>query len=149
MRRFVCLVLAITTSIAAAQSAPDESDPIEAAVIVYSTSYAIERWESYCAAETPSSASDIENARTNWMDAHMDLLIKAGSILKSQLSKDERVQIGVQARLANDELEGKLRAAPPESRQDWCEQSPQRILSPQMNLYRRPTLVQTIDGFDS
>ena len=149
MRFLICLVLATLAGTAMAQQAPDESNPIEAAVIVYSTSYAIERWESYCVSEIPASAADIENARSNWMDTHMDLLVKAGTILKSQLSRDERVQIGVQARLANDELEGKLSAAPPEARQNWCVQSPQRILSPQMNLYRRTTLVQTINGFDS
>ncbi len=148
MRFLTCLVLATLATGALAQQAPDESNPIEAAVIVYSTSYAIERWESYCVAESPASASDVEKARSNWMDTHMDLLVKAGSILKSQLSRDERLQIAVQARLANDELEGKLSAAPPESRQDWCEQSPQRILSPQMNLHRRSTLVQTIDEFN-
>lgn len=132
---------------AVAQPVPDESDPLIAAVIVYSTSYAIERWESYCVAEVPSSATSIETSRTAWMNSHSGLLNKAATILKSQYSKDERTQIAVQARLTNDELENRLGAAPVSSRQEWCEQSPQRILSPQMDLNRRQTLTSALQNF--
>ncbi len=131
----------------AAQPALDESDPLIAAVIVYSTSYSIERWEKFCASEFPSTGDRVKAARAVWVDLHMDLLMKAGTILKSQYSDDERTQIGVQARLANDELEEKLSAAPMGSRKDWCDQSPQRIASPQMDLLRRAVLVNAIESF--
>ncbi|MDJ0792662.1 MAG: hypothetical protein QNI98_00355 [Woeseiaceae bacterium] len=131
---------------AVAQPVLDESDPLIASVIVYSASYSIERWEGYCASEFPSTAGAVKAARETWMDRHLDLLTKAGNILKSQLSHDERVQIGVQARLTNDELEKKLNAAPMGSRKDWCDQSPQRINAPEMNLLRRAVLVNAIES---
>ena len=46
-----------------------------------------------------------------------------------------------------DELEKKLNAAPMGSRKDWCEQSPQRINAPEMNLLRRSVLVNAIESF--
>ena len=147
MRLILIASLLALAGQAAAQPAPDESDPLIAAVIVYSASYSIERWEQYCASEFPSTADAVGAAREAWMDSHLDLLTKAGNILKSQLSHDERVQIGVQTQLANDELEDKLSAAPMSSRKDWCDQSPQRISSPQMNLLRRTVLVNAIEGF--
>ena len=132
---------------AAAQPALDESDPLIASVIVHSASYTIERWEEYCSSEFPSTADAVKAARESWMGRHLELLTKAGNILKSQLSHEERVQIGVQAQLTNDEIEEKLNAAPMGVRKDWCEQSPQRINAPQMNLLRRPILVNTIENF--
>ena len=132
---------------AAAQPVLDESDPLIASVIVYSASYSIERWEEYCASEFPSTADAVKAARKSWMDKHLELLTKAGNILKSQLSHEERVQIGVQTQLTNDELEKKLNAAPMGARKDWCDQSPQRINAPEMNLLRRAALVNAIEGF--
>ena len=138
-------LLALTTQVAA-QPALDESDPLIAAVIVYSASYSIERWEKYCSTEFPSTALHVGAARSAWMDTHMDLLRKAGNILKNRLSKDERTQVGVQARLTNDELEQKLNAAPMGVRKDWCDQSPQRIAAPEMDLRRRTVLVTAIEN---
>lgn len=146
MRLFLIASLLLFTGQAGAQQTPDESDPLIAAVIVYSASYSIERWEKYCASEFPSTADAVKAAREAWMDSHLDLLTSAGDILKSQLSHDERVQIGVQARLTNDELEKKLNAAPMGSRKDWCAQSPQRINAPEMNLHRRTILVNAIES---
>ena len=137
MKIFAFVGLLVLASQAVAQVDPDERDPLIAAVIVYSASYSIERWEKYCSSEFPSTAIHIAAARSDWMDSHMDLLQKAGSILKSRLTKDERTQIGVQARLTNDELERKLNAAPMGARKDWCDQSPQRIGAPEMDLHRR------------
>lgn len=147
MKTFLIVGLLMVAANAAAQPVPDESDPLIAAVIVYSTSYAIERWESYCIAEVPSSATSIEISRASWMDSHSNLLSKAAIVLKSQYSKEERVQIAVQARLTNDELENKLSAAPASSRQEWCEQSSRRILAPQMDLNRRQILTHTLQDF--
>ena len=132
---------------AAAQPALDESDPLIASVIVYSASYSIERWEEYCASEFPSTADAVKAARETWMGRHLDLLTKAGNILKSKLSHEERVQIGVQTQLTNDEIEEKLNAAPMGARKDWCDQSPQRINAPQMNLLSRSVLVNAIESF--
>ena len=134
---------------AAAQSMPDESDPRLAAVIVYSTSYSIERWELYCAKESPVSAPAIASARREWMELHMSLLEQAATILHSNYSADERTQIGVQARLANDELENRLSAAPASSRRQWCNESARRILSPEMDLRQRATLVSAIERASS
>ncbi len=132
---------------AIAQTDPDERDPLIAAVIVYTASYSIERWQKYCSTEFPSTSLNIAAARSAWMDSHMDLLQMAGSILKSRLTKEERTQVGVQARLTNDDLERKLNAAPMGARKDWCEQSPQRIAAPQMDLHRRTVLVNTLETF--
>ena len=145
--RIIALVglLALTIQVGA-QPALDESDPLIAAVIVYSASYSIERWDKYCSSEFPSTALAVGAARSSWMDSHMDLLRKAGNILKSRLSKDERTQIGVQARLTNDELEQKLNAAPMGVRKDWCDQSPQRIGAPEMDLWQRTVLVNAIES---
>ena len=147
MRLILIATLLALANQASAQPALDESDPLIAAVIVYSTSYSIERWEQYCASEFPSTGAQVKAARAVWVDVHMDLLMKAGNILKSQYSDDERTQIGVQARLANDELEEKLSAAPMGARKDWCDQSPQRINAPEMNLLRRNVLVDAIESF--
>ena len=147
MRLFLIASLLLLTGQATAQPALDESDPLIAAVIVYSASYSIERWEEYCSSEFPSTAEAVKAARQAWMASHLGLLTKAGDILKSQLSHDERVQVGVQSQLANDELEKKLDAAPMGSRKDWCDQSPQRINAPEMNLHRRTVLVNAIESF--
>lgn len=138
-----CLVMA---SLVAAQPVPDESDPLIASVIVYSTAYSIERWESYCAKESPVSAPAIASAREEWLMAHATLLEQATTILMSNYSKDERLQIAVQARLTNDELESKLSAAPLASRRQWCNESARRILSPEMDLKQRATLVAAMEG---
>ena len=147
MRVTVMAGLLLLANQAVAQPAPDESDAVIAAVIVFSASYSIERWEEYCASEFPSTADAVRAARGAWMNTHLGLLTKAGNILKSQLSHDERVQIGVQTQLTNDELEKKLNAAPMGSRKDWCDQSPQRINAPEMNLLRRTVLVNAIESF--
>ena len=139
----IAAFLALST-IVAAQTMPDESDPLIAAVVVYSTSYSIERWESYCAKESPVSAAAIASARGEWMAAHSTLLQQAATILQAGYSRDERLQIAVQARLGNDELEGKLSTAPVGTRRQWCNESAQRILSPQMDLNRRATLVKAM-----
>ena len=141
---FVILGLLTMAAHTFAQTMPDESDPLIAAVIVYSASYSIERWESYCASESPQSANAIATARSTWMDSHARLIDKAAAIFRTQYSKEERIQIGVQARLTNDELENKLSAAPDSVRQEWCDQSPERILSPQMNFNHRSTLVKAL-----
>ena len=133
-------------SLVAAQPVPDESDPLIASVIVYSTAYSIERWEQYCASESPVSAPAIASAREEWLTAHATLLEQAATLLQSNYSRDERLQIAVQARLTNDELESKLSAAAVGSRRQWCNESARRILSPQMDLRRRPTLVAAIEG---
>lgn len=125
---------------------PDESDPLIAAVVVYSTSYSIERWEGFCATENPVSAPAIASARNEWMDSHAKLLEQAATILQSNYSRDERLQIAVQARMANDELESQLSAASIAERRQWCNESAQRILSPQMDLRRRATLVQAMEN---
>ena len=125
---------------------PDESDPLIASVIVYSTSYSIERWEKYCATESPVSEAAIASAREEWMESHSTLLGQAATILQSNYSRDERLQIAVQARLTNDELESQLSAAPVASRRQWCNESAQRILSPEMDLNRRATLVQAMQS---
>ena len=151
--RVTAMRLLLTTSFlflagqAVAQPVLDESDPLIASVIVHSASYSIERWEAYCASEFPSTANAVKAARETWMESHFGLLTKAENILKSQLSHDERVQIAVQARLTNDEIEKKLNAAPMGSRKDWCDQSPQRINAPEMNLLRRAVLVNAIENF--
>lgn len=147
MRNIVLVGLLSIAAQAFAQTAPDESNPLIAAVIVYSASYSIERWESYCASQRPASANAIATARSTWMDRHADLIDKAAAILQTKYSKDERVQIAVQARLANDELESQLGAASNSMRQQWCDESPQRILSPEMNFNRRTTLVQALQRF--
>ena len=146
MRPILIAGFLILASQAIAQPALDESDPMIAAVIVYSASYSIERWQEYCASEFPSTADAVTAAREAWMDRHGDLLARAGDILKSQLSYDERMQIAVQARLTNDELEEKLNAAPMGSRKDWCDQSPQRIGAPDMDLRRRTVLVNALEA---
>ena len=144
MRLILIASLLTLASHAMAQPALDESDPTIAAVIVYSASYSIERWHEYCSSEFPSTADAVTAAREAWMDRHQDLLTRAGDILKSQLSYDERMQIAVQARLTNDELEEKLNAASMGSRKDWCDQSPQRINAPEMDLRRRSVLVNAL-----
>lgn len=118
-----------------------------AAVIVYSTSYSIERWEKFCAKENPASTTSIAAARESWMDSHLDLLTTAGTIFKTRYSKDERLNIAVQARLVNDELESKLASATAASRKNWCDQSAERILSSQMDLNNRSTLVRALRSF--
>lgn len=138
-----CLLMAQQ---AIAQAAPDESDPLIAAIVVYSTSYSIERWQNYCAKEHPVSAAAISSARDEWMDSHMPLLQQAASILQSSYSRDERLEIAVQARLTNDELENKLSAAPVASRRQWCNESARRILSPQLDLNQRTTLVNAMES---
>lgn len=130
-----------------AQTAPDESDPLIAAVILYSASYSIERWESYCATESPASSDAIASARSAWMDSHANLIDKAAVILQTKYSRDERIDIAVQTRLANDELEHQLSAAPKSARREWCYQSPQRILSPELDFNRRSTLVAALQAF--
>lgn len=147
MRTLFIASLLFVASQGFAQPALDESDPLIAAVIVYSTSYSIERWEKFCAKENPASATSIAAARESWMDSHGELLTTAGTIFKTRYSKDERLNIAVQARLANDELEGKLTSATAASRKNWCDQSAERILAPQMNLNSRSTLVGALRSF--
>ncbi len=149
MRILIVTCLFLAGGLTAAQPAPDESDPLIAAVIVFSAAYSIERWEEYCASEFPSTAERIKSARQAWMDSHLDLLHKAGSIMKTHYSNDERTMIGVQTQLTNDELVEKLNAAPMGARKDWCDQSPERILAPQMNLHRRTVLVKAIESLAS
>lgn len=146
MRLVLISSLLALASQAPMQPALDESDPLVAAVIVYSASYSIERWEEFCSSEFPSTSDAVTAAREAWMDSHTELLTKAGDILKSKLSYDERLQVAVQARLTNDELEEKLNAAPMGSRKDWCDQSPQRISAPEMDLRRRTVLVNAIES---
>ena len=147
MRTILFASLLAIASPGFAQPEPDESDPLIAAVIVYSTSYSIERWESYCAKENPSSATSIAAARESWMASHGDLLTAAGTLFKTRYSRDERMNIAVQARLSNDELESKLASATAASRKSWCDQSAARILSPQMDLNGRTTLVRALRDF--
>lgn len=145
MRILLVLGLLIPAAQAAAQ-ALDERDPMTAAVVVYSTSYAIERWESYCAAEYPVFSAAIADARSDWMAAHDALLNKAAALLQSTLTRDERMQIAVQTRLTNDDFEQQLSAAPAETSRQWCEESPARIRADQLNLTRRANLVAALDS---
>ena len=68
-------------------------------------------------------------------------------ILKSQLSKDERMGIAVQVRLDNDEIEVKLTKASRAEQISWCEDAPAKIISPQMSLMNRPALLQAVTTF--
>jgi hypothetical protein len=147
VRIFVATVLLVHAAQAWTEPKLDESDPLITSVIVYSQAYAIERWQTYCAKESPNSAEEIGAARATWLENHAQLYAKASQILQSKYTKERRVQIAVQARLGNDELESKLSAAPRADRLAWCHDSPTRILSPQMNLLKRSVLVKAIEGF--
>ena len=83
------------------------------------------------------------------MESHSALLEQAATILQSNYSRDERLKIAVQARLTNDELESKLSAAPLATRRQWCNESAQRILSPEMDLKQRATLVRAMEEASS
>lgn len=141
----ILLVLGLLMPAAEAMSqALDERDPTTAAVVVYSTSYAIERWESYCAAEHPAFSAAIADARSDWMATHDALISKAATLLQSTLTRDERMQIAVQTRLTNDEFEQGLAAAPPQASRRWCEESPARIRAERLDLTRRVNLVDAL-----
>jgi hypothetical protein len=141
------LILVFTAFAVTAQPAPDESNPLIASVIVYSQAYSIERWQSYCSKENPESEQAISAARTKWLEQHAALYGKAAQILQSQYTKEQRVNIAVQAKLTNNELEAKLASASPQERKQWCQESPMRIADRHMNLLARGKLVKAITEF--
>ena len=146
--RYLILAMVLTVGFPAmAQSELDEDDPIKASVIFYSQSYAIERIQKWCANVHPESADSIQAARDEWDAAHQSFWDVVPDILKSQLSKDERMGIAVQVRLDNDEIEVKLTKASRAEQISWCEDAPAKIISPQMSLMNRPALLQAVTTF--
>ena len=146
MRYLILAAVLIVGSPAMAQF-EREDDPIEASVIFYSQSYAIERIQKWCASVHPESADPIQEARDEWDAAHQSFWDVAPGILKSQLSKDERMSIAVQARLHNDEIETKLAKASQTKQIRWCEDAPAKITSPQMSLMNRPALLRAVTTY--
>ena len=147
MRHALALSILLVVGSAHAETAPDESDPVIASVIFYSQSYAIERLQGWCKEEVPSSASHIAAAREEWDRIHRPLWDKVPGILKTALSREQRLEIAVQARRENDEIVARLAAAPRAEREGWCESAPARILSEELNLMGRSTLVRAIAAY--
>lgn len=124
-----------------------EEDPITASIIFYSQSYAIERIQKWCARIYPESAGPIQQARDEWDATHQPFWDVVPDLVKSQLSRDQRMNIAVQARLDNDEIEAKLAKASPAEQIRWCKGAPAKITSPQMSLMNRPELLQAITTY--
>lgn len=148
--RYPIVIVALLTGLPMmAQAELAEDDPITASIIFYSQSYAIERIQKWCARIYPDSAGPIQQAHDKWDTSHQPFWGVVPGLLKSQLSKDERMNIAVQARLDNDEIEAKLAKAPQTEQVQWCEDAPTKITSPQMSLMNRPALLRAVTTFQA
>ena len=147
MNKLLAFFLVASFGIAKAQSGLDENNPMTASVIFYSQSYAIERLQEWCAQEHPASSQRIRAAREQWDRLHQPLWARVPDILKTNLSREERLSIAVNSRRENDRIIAKLASAPKQERMKWCDEAPERILSDQLSLMNRPDLVQAIVGY--
>ncbi len=149
MRHIIVVLMLVPAFPVTAQSGPGIDDAIQASVIFYSQSYAIERIQKWCVNVHPDSADLIQAARDEWDAAHRSFWDIVPNLIQSQLSKDERMSIAVQVRLDNDEIEAKLAKAPQTEQAQWCEDAPAKITSPQMSLMNRPALLRAITQFQA
>ena len=147
MHKALALLFVLSVGVATAQSMSDESNPTMASVIFYSQSYAIERVQEWCKDEHPASVERIEGARAEWNRIHEPLWAKVPDILQTNLSRNERLSIAVNARRENDQIISTLASAPRVDRIKWCEEAPDRILSDQLSLMNRPNLVRAITSY--
>jgi hypothetical protein len=131
------------------QAELEQDDPITASVIFYSQSYAIERIQKWCAKVHPPSADAIQAARDQWDKAHRTFWNVVPDLLRSQLSKDERMSIAVQARLDNDKIEAKLAESSQAEQIRWCGDAPTKITSPRMSLMNRSDLLRAITTYQA
>ena len=144
MNKFLAFLLVASFGIAKAQSSLDENDPMMASIIFYSQKYAIERLQGWCEKEHPASSQRINAAREEWDRLHEPLWATVPDILQTNLSREDRLSIAVNARRENDRIISKLASAPRDERIKWCDEAPERILSDQLSLMNRPDLVQAI-----
>ena len=147
MNKLLAFLLVVSFGTAKAQSSLDENNPMMASVIFYSQSYAIERVQEWCEQEHPASSQRINAARQEWDRIHKPLWAKVPDILQTNLSKEERLSIAVNARRENDRIIAKLASAQTDERMKWCDEAPERILSDQLSLMNRPSLVEAIVGY--
>lgn len=146
--RYPILIVSLLTGLPMmTQAELAEDDPVTASIIFYSQSYAIERIQKWCAKVYPESAGPIQQARDKWDASHQPFWDVVPGLLQSQLSKDERMNIAIRARLDHDEIEAKLAKATRDEQIRWCKNAPAKITSPQMSLMNRPDLLQVITTY--
>lgn len=147
MNKVLAFFFVLSCGIANAETSTDENNPMTASVIFYSQSYAIERLQEWCEEEHPASSERIKAAREEWDRIHKPLWAKVPDILQTNLSRDERLSIAVNARRENDKIISSLASAPKNDRIGWCEEAPERILSDALSLMNRPNLVKAIADY--
>lgn len=135
-----CCALASTSLYAAEKN----GEAVTAATKVYAQLYTIEDMQKWCETEAPSSSDSITQAVDAWKQKHAALLRKVPTVLKSNLSEKERMDLAKQMKLDSNNIHEKLASAPKSDRESWCTDAPTKIAAPEMGLMDKPEVVNPL-----
>jgi hypothetical protein len=104
----------------------------------------MERWSNWCAREVPDSGPPIQKAYKEWVARQAPLLEAAPTILRVNLSYEQRDEIARVLRVFNQEVEKVLSSDAKVDHVKWCMESPARFQKPELDYVANHELVKSI-----
>lgn len=152
MLRKILVVLAVLIPVVgSAQIAGqmDERDPIVAASMVFSSAYALERFEGFCESRHPRTATLVSEARQQWMAEHQELYDQALRVYKELLTAQQINALRSRRQAENDRVVDMINAATPAESFQFCSNVGTTFQAPEAILTDHPLLVATLANFSN
>ena len=140
-RSLVAAALVLLVPAGFAQSVDSGSERLIAAAQIYALHGSILGFESACRKWGSASLPAITSARSAWEQKHALVLAAANRVLAAE-SSQHRAQLAADLDEQNMAMEHKVESAPPEEREQWCHDFPQRLASAAMDPGNSPAYRQ-------
>jgi hypothetical protein len=121
-----------------------DRDPLVAAAVVSYTRGLLERWSAWCAREVPDSGPPIQQAYKDWIARQAPLLERAPTILRINLSYEQRDEISRVLRVVNQEVEKMLASDANVDHVKWCMDAPGKMRDSEIDFMTNHELVRSI-----
>ena len=121
-----------------------KTDPVKAAMNVYTKEIIVETVARFCAKQAPQFAPRVQAAHDEWMQRHAILRQKKIVVLHDKLSDSELVALARQMEQENEAVLRTIQQAPLEERQKWCADAPGKFSASEFNLAGNRDLVDAL-----